>query len=218
MTSVATPSALDLRDLTITTAIGYAVTEALDGLSEGDTLDVRVGDVPAVLTDLQTWAAATGRELTVIPGDRGERRLRLTKHVPVTEPRHVAMVISEAGLEESLSPYSFALAAALEGARVSLYIQGPAVRHLRPGYRPTLPWPMRPFSRFARRGLESSGHVAPIEKLRQIQHLGGRIYACGPSMGHFGVDPSDLALEDVTICEYLTFMAVMQEADVQLYP
>jgi predicted peroxiredoxin/TusA-related sulfurtransferase len=218
MTSVEAPSTLDLRDLTITTAIGYAVTEALDELAEGDALDIRVGDTPAVLTDLKTWATATGNELVITPDDGHERRLRLTKHAPPAQRRHVAMIISAAGLEESLSPYSFALAAALEGARVSLYIQGPAVRHLQPGYKATLPWPMRPFSRFARRGLESSGHVAPITKLRQLQHLGGRVYACGPSMDHFGVDPSDLALGDVTICEYLTFMAVMQEADVQLYP
>lgn len=99
-----------------------------------------------------------------------------------------------------------------------MYLQGPAVRVLRPGWSATLPWPMRPFTRFARRGLEAVGHVSASEKLRQFRSLGGRVYACGPSLSHFGVDPQDLALSDVIVCEYLTFMAIMQEADVQLYP
>lgn len=58
--------------------------------------------------------------------------------------------------------------------------------------------------------------AAPV-KLAQIQELGGRIHACGPSLEHFKVDPGQLALPDVTVCEYLTFMEVLLAADVQLY-
>jgi hypothetical protein len=61
------------------------------------------------------------------------------------------------------------------------------------------------------------GHVSPAEKLRQLQALGAQLYACGPSLEHFGVDAKRLAFADVTVCEYLTFMEVMQQADVQLY-
>lgn len=110
-----------------------------------------------------------------------------------------------------------ALAAALEGARASIYLQGPAVHVLRPGFQAKLGWPWRPFSAFARRGLDQAGHAPAIEKLRQLQGLGGRVYACGPSLRQFKVDPDHLALPQVTVCEYLTFMAVMAESDVQLY-
>ena len=46
------------------------------------------------------------------------------------------MVISNPDLEELLSPLGFALAAALEGIEVRLYVQGPAVRILGRGARP----------------------------------------------------------------------------------
>ena len=65
--------------------------------------------------------------------------------------------------------------------------------------------------------LEKAGHVAPAEKLRQLQALGGTLYACGPSLQHFRVDPEKLAFDGVIVCEYLTFMEVMQQSDVQLY-
>jgi predicted peroxiredoxin len=209
---------MDLQSLTITTAIAYAIHEALEPLDVGDPVEVYIGAAPALIPDLETWARQRGHRLEVIEGGATGSRLRFTKGHAERSERRVAIVVSDAGLEDLLSPLGFALAAALEGAAVSVYLQGPAVRVLRPGWSATLPWPMRPFTRFARQGLEAAGHVAAIEKLRQLRSLGGRVYACGPSLAHFGVDPHELALPDVTVCEYLTFMAVMQEADVQLYP
>ena len=162
-----------------------------------------------------------------MPGDRpraqghsddGEtRRLRVGKGEPRRTDQRVAIVVSSDGLEELLSPLGFALAAALGGAQVSVYLQGPAVHVLAPGFRARLHGPGRPFSRFARAGLEKAGHVAPTTKLRQLQALGGRLYACGPSLAHFHVDPNRLAFDDVVVCEYLSFMEVMRQADVQLY-
>jgi predicted peroxiredoxin len=116
-----------------------------------------------------------------------------------------------------LSPLGFALAAALGGAQVSVYLLGPAVHLLAPGFRARLHGSARPFSRFARAGLEKAGHVTPAKKLRQLQALGGTLYACGPSLEHFHVDPDRLAFDGVVVCGYLTFMEVMQQADVQLY-
>jgi hypothetical protein len=54
-------------------------------------------------------------------------------------------------------------------------------------------------------------------KLRQLQGLGGVLYACGPSLERFRVDPNRLDFDDVVVCEYLTFVEIMQQADVQLY-
>jgi hypothetical protein len=55
-----------------------------------------------------------------------------------------------------------------------------------------------------------AGHLPPQEKIAQL-------YACGPSMEHYRVDPDDLTFDDVIVSEYLTFMEQMHSADVHLY-
>jgi len=167
--------------------------------------------------DLQAWCRTTSHELVGVSEEGESRRVRIRKGRPHQSGQRVAIVVSTDGLEELLSPLGFALAAALGGARVAVYLQGPAVHVLAPRFRARLRGPARPFSRFARAGLERVGHAAPAEKLRQLQGLGGRLYACGPSLEHFRVDPKRLAFEGVVVCEYLSFMEVMRQADVQLY-
>ena len=146
-----------------------------------------------------------------------EYRYLIRKHQPRRAERRFAAVISNPGLEELLSPLAFALAAALEGMDVSLYFQGPAVRVLRRGFVAKLSGPSRPFSRFARTGLSSIGHVSAQKKITQLQSLGAHIYVCGPSMQHFKLSPEDLAFDDVVVAEYLTFMEVMANPDIHLY-
>lgn len=68
---------------------------------------------------------------------------------------------------------------------------------------------------FARRGLERAGHPPPHEKLRQLNDLGARIYACGGSMDHFRVTPDEL-LQGVRIATYPTFVEEMNAAGVQV--
>jgi TusA-related sulfurtransferase/predicted peroxiredoxin len=208
---------LDVRGRTITTAIALAAHEALAELAVGDELELLLDPFPAIVPDLQAWCRATGHELRCVSEGGEVRRVRLRKGRPFRNEQRVAIVVSNDGLEELLSPLGFALAAALGEAEVDVYMQGPAVRVLAPGFGATLHGLARPFSRFARAGLERVGHAAPAEKLRQLQTLGGRLYACGPSLEHFRVDPDRLAFDDVTVCEYLRFMEVMRQADVQLY-
>ena len=208
---------VDARGLTITTAIALAAHDALAELAAGEELDVLVDRFPAIVPDLQAWCRATGHEFVDVTEEGESRRLRLRKREQLRSDQRVAIVVSRDGLEELLSPLGFALAAALGGAQVAVYLQGPAVRVLAARFRARLRGSARPFSRFARAGLAKAGHVAPAEKLRQLQALGGRLYACGPSLEHFHVDPDRLAFDDVVVCEYLTFMEVMRRADVQLY-
>jgi predicted peroxiredoxin len=126
-------------------------------------------------------------------------------------------VISNAGLEELLSPLAFVLAAALEGTDVSIYFQGPAVKVVTKRFTPRLHGLNRPFSRFARRGLNKIGHVSPHEKLAELRRLGAHLYVCGPSMQHFKVREDDLIFDDIVVAAYLTFVAVMLRADVHLF-
>lgn len=208
---------VDARELTITTAIVSSVRDVLAGLQPGDELEVLTDAFPAIVPDLEAWCRASGNEYVGLADEGDGWRIRLRKGMPRRNDQRVAMVVSDDGLEELLSPLGFALAAAQGGAQVAIYLQGPAVHLLAPGFQARLQGFARPFSRFARRGLEKAGHVAPTEKLRQLQTLGARLYACGPSLEHFKVDATRLVFDDVLVCEYLTFMEVMQQADVQLY-
>jgi len=128
-----------------------------------------------------------------------------------------AIVISNPGLEELLSPLGFALAAALGGSPVGIYFQGPAVRVLTRSFSEHLPGWKRPFSGLARRGLDKAGHPPPHEKLRQLDDLGAQLYMCGPSMVHFKIKPDDLFLPGIKIVAYPTFVEQMNAAGVQVF-
>ncbi len=145
------------------------------------------------------------------------QRFLIEKGSPKAKDTSLAMIISDHGLEELLSPLGFALGAALEGIAVSLYFQGPAVRVLAEGFRPKLKGWARPFSRFAASGMTKAGHIPAQEKLRQLRSLGAHLYVCGGSMQPFKVSREDFIFDDLPIVEYLTFMSIMEEADIHLY-
>ncbi len=216
MTDTRTRTSLDLAGKTITTYILYEVHEALAACREGDRVEAITDALPAVDSDLHAWSRTTGNSLVEITERGSMRRYVVEKGPPKRSERKLAAIISDDGLFELLSPLGFALAAALEGHQVSLYFQGPAVRVLAPGYRARMHGLGRPFSRFPRDGLAKVGHLPPQEKLRQLQRLGARLFACGPSMEHYKVDPANLAFDDVVIAAYLTFMEQMDAADIHL--
>ena len=211
------PRTLDRRGKTITTYVVFDAAAEFVSMAEGDVLEVTTDDFAPFEADIAAWCEAAGHEL--ISTERVERGLvfSIAKGVPRPTATSLAMVISMDGLEELLSPLGFALAAALEGIEVNLYFQGPAVRVLTRGFRPKLHGWGRPFSRFAAAGMAKSGHIAAQDKLRQLRGLGATFYVCGGSLSHFKVDPVDFIYPDLPVVEYLTFMAVMERADIQLY-
>ncbi len=217
VTDLETRNELDLRGRTITTFIAYEAYEALSELEEGDRLEVVTDAFTAIDTDLRAWCRATGNGLVDADITGSTWRFTIEKGTPRRSARMFAAVIEDDGLLELLAPLGFALAAALEGHDVSLYFQGPAVRVLANGYVAKMHGVGRPFSRFPRAGLDKVGHIPPQAKLRQLQRLGARIYACGPSMDHFKVAEANLAFDDVTVAEYLTFMEQMDQADIHVY-
>jgi len=134
------------------------------------------------------------------------------------ERQHLALIISKDGLEELLSPLGFALTAATLGWKVSIYFQGPGVHVLDKTFRGHLTsWWMKPFSGIARKKMADMGHSPPSEKLEQLQQLGAKFYACHPSMDIFGVSLEQTRFPaDITVCEYATFLDVLQDSTVQL--
>jgi predicted peroxiredoxin/TusA-related sulfurtransferase len=213
----ATATSLDMRGKTITTFIAYQTATRLAGLADGEALELLTDASDDIDNDIRAWCRAAGQELVGVQRTGDSRTYVIGKPSARRPARRLAAVVSDPGLEELLSPLGFALAAALEGAEVSLYFQGPAVRVLAKGFTEKLHGPARPFSRFARAGLTRAGHVPAQEKIRQLQTLGTHLFACGPSMRHFKVARSDLAFADVTVAEYLTFMEIMARADIQLF-
>jgi len=165
-------------------------------------IKVRTDPLPAVDSDVHAWCRSTGHELVGVEDRSYGRDYAIRKVAEVREQPGWAIVISNPGLEELLSPLGFALGAALGGSRVAIYFQGPAVRVLTRSFSERLPGWQRPFSAFARRGLDKAGHPPPHMKLRQLDRLGAQIYVCGPSMAHFRVAGEDLFLDGVKIAAY----------------
>jgi predicted peroxiredoxin/TusA-related sulfurtransferase len=208
---------LDGRGKTITTFVAFAAHEQLEEMEEGELLEILTDDFEAFEHDLAAWCDARGDALVERGPIEDGQRFVVRKGRPPAKDSSLAMVVSSDGLEELLSPLAFALAAALEGVRVSLYFQGPAVRVLSHRYRPRLSGWARPFSRFAAAGMARSGHIPAQDKLRQLRALGGAIYVCAGSMDHFKVAREDLIFDDLPLVEYLTFMSVMEQADIHVY-
>ena len=217
MTSATSTTSLDRRGKTITTAVVFDAAAELRNRPEADVLELLTDDFEPMDRDVAAWCEAVGHELVSSEATVEGRRFLIAKGRSKPIADSLAMVISSDGLEELLSPLGFALAAALEGMAVHIYVQGPAVRVLARGFRPKLSGWARPFSRFAAAGLTRAGHIPAQDKLRQLRTLGARIYVCGPSMQHFKVDRRELIFDDLPRVEYLSFMAVMREANVQLY-
>lgn len=214
---IGTAIPLDVRGKSITTFIACEVLGRLSGLADGESLELLTDTREEIDNDLRAFCRTRGQEITATTQTDGSQQYTITKRRLRPSGKRYAAIISDPGLEELLSPLAFALAAALEGSDVSLYFQGPAIRVLAKDFTEHLHGPARPFSRIARAGLTRAGHVPAQEKLRQLQALGGHLYACAGSMQHFKVAKTDLAFHDVTIAEYLTFMEVMTGADVNVF-
>ncbi|MDN3028985.1 sulfurtransferase TusA family protein [Streptomyces sp. S.PB5] len=144
------PQSLDVRGKTITTYIVGRTADALERM-DGDVFELRTDDAEFIDRDLRAWCRSTGTEILSSVCDEGAVRYRLQRHRTARPGFSLALVISRDGLEELLSPLGFALAAALEGGRVSVYFQGPGVRALTRRFTPTLTGWSRPFSACARR-------------------------------------------------------------------
>ena len=217
MATITSHRRLDGRDRTITTFVVHEASQLLDTMAEGEVLEVVTDDFEPFPADIAAWCRATGHRLIETRTSADGLHFLIAKGSAVVKDTTLAMVISVDGLEELLSPLGFALGAALEGIDVNLYFQGPGVRVLARGFHPKLRGWGRPFSRFAAAGMTKTGHIPAQEKLAQLRDLGAHIYVCGGSLDHFKVGREDFIYDDFEIVEYLTFMSVMETADIHIY-
>lgn len=217
METITADRTLDRRGKTITTFVVYDASAELESMADGEVLEIVTDDFEPFHHDIAAWSQATGHRLVETRNTEGGLCFFVEKGPSLAKETKLAMVISIDGLEELLSPLGFALGAALEGIDVHVYFQGPAVRVLTGGFRPKLKGWARPFSRFAAAGMTKAGHIPAQDKLRQLRSLGARLYVCGGSLQPFKVNPEDFIFDDLQVVEYLTFMSVMEGADIHIY-
>ncbi|MFC1716834.1 DsrE family protein [Candidatus Poribacteria bacterium] len=217
MSKISADESIDVRDKTITTFIVFNAVMKLRDMSEEEVLEVVTDNFEPIESDIRAWCRMTGHKLLELEEGESYQRYYIEKGLPQEKGKKLAVVISNAGLLELLSPLGFALGAALEDIDVYIYFQGPAVRVMKRGFKGNLHGLSRPFSGFARRGLAKVGHIPPQDKIRQLKELGAHFYMCGPSMERFGAKKSELIFDDVIVAEYLTFMEVMNEADIHIF-
>jgi TusA-related sulfurtransferase/predicted peroxiredoxin len=216
MGTINADSVLELPHRTITTSVAYDARCELQNLARGQVLEVVTDDFEPFESDIPAWCEESGHRLLDRERRAGRLHFLIEKGDEGPPGTSLAMVISDPGLLELLSPLAFALAAALEGVEAHLYFQGPAVRVLARGFRARLRGWQRPFTRFAQRGMTDAGHIPAQDKLSQLRNLNAQLYACGGSMQHYKVAKEDFVFDDVRIVEYLTFMSVMKSSDIQL--
>ncbi len=217
MSATAARATVDMRGRKITTFILHSAAMKLREMKEGEVLEIRTDAYEPIESDIRAWCRMAGHTLLELDRDADGETYRVETGTPKAVEHQLAVVISNAGLEELLSPLGFALAAALGGTEVHIYFQGPAVKVLKKGFRERLQGAGRLFSAFAQNGLAKIGHLPPQDKLAQLRELGAKLYICAPSMEHFGVTKSQLAFDGVIVAEYLTFMEVMTRADIHVF-
>jgi predicted peroxiredoxin/TusA-related sulfurtransferase len=217
MSKISANESIDMRVKKITTFILYHAVEKLQDMKEGEVLEVITENFDPIESDIKAWCRMTGHRLVELEKEENYQRYYIEKATLKEKEKKLALVISDPGLEELLSPLGFALGAALGQIDVYIYFQGPAVKVLKKDFKEKLHGINRFFSSFARKGLADIGHIPPQDKLRQLKELGVHFYICGPSMEHFGVKKNELIFDDVIVAEYLTFMEIMDKADIHIF-
>jgi predicted peroxiredoxin/TusA-related sulfurtransferase len=216
-TPMNTAHIIDTRGKKITTYILFQTVQSLKDMKEGETLDLLTEDYEAIGNDLQAWSRITGHRILNSERQGGGVLYRIQKHDSEAPKKRMALVISNDGLGELISPLGFALGAALNGQEVNIYFQADAVNVLKTGFKAKLHGMSRPFSSMARKGLNDMGHVPPQEKLSQLHELGAKFYVCQPSLERAGLSKRDIIFSDVILAEYMSFLEVMDQSDIRFY-
>ena len=218
--AVKSQSMKDYIDLSGKKISAYILNEAVLQLNEidiGETIKIKVDNYEAIENDLKAWSRLSGNQLEILESEGDYKIFQLEKKKELISNKKFAIIISDKGLEELLSPLGFAWGAAVSGMEVHIYFQGPAVKVLEKGFKEKLKGFSSIFSGFARKGLSKIGHIPPQDKITELKKLGAKFYICQPSMDHFKVKKSDLIFSDITIAEYVTFIEVLNDSDIRFF-
>jgi predicted peroxiredoxin/TusA-related sulfurtransferase len=198
-----------MRGNGMTTDIVARAINRLDAMAHGEILALKVDAGEAIDSDLRAWCEATGNHLIRVDDFGESRTYHIEKGVPLSVVHRMALVLSSDEHDHLAAPLSLALAAALEGVEVSIFFEGDAVSILTHDYVREGPrrW-MRRIGRAAR----AEAHI----RVQQIHDLGGDLYACARAVAARSLTPGAFAFDRVVQAEYLTFLPVMEEADIQL--
>ena len=199
---------LDMRGNGATTDIVARAITHLDSMPHGGILALKVDTGEAIDNDLRAWCDATGNHLIRVDdfGDTGVYHIE--KGVPLSVVHRMALVLSAEDHRHLGTPLSLAQAAALEGVGVSIFFEGDAVAILTSRYGAAHP------RRWIRRLGRARAEIH--QKVRQIHDLGGDLYACARAVNEHSLTRADFAFDRITQAEYLTFLPIMEEADIQL--
>ncbi len=209
---------LDFSGKKISGFIIYKVSEKLDSLKINESIKIKTDNYKAVQQDLMAWGRMTGNKIEVTDDNQNNLVFEITKIAnQINKGKSFSIIISDKGLEELLSPLGFSVGAALSGYQVNIYFQGPAVKVLEKGFKEKLKGFNSIFSGFARNGLSKIGHSPAQSKLRILEKHGAKFYVCQPSMEHFGLKEQNIAFSNIVICEYFTFIEVLEKSDIKFF-
>lgn len=208
---------LDFTGKKISVFILNEVIKKLNESFNGGGVHLKVDHYEAIDNDLNAWSRITGTQLELLNSEADFKLYKIHNKQEQLRSGKMAMILSNQGLEELLSPLGFVWAAAVSGMDVHIYFQGPAVRILKKRFVEKLNGFNSIFSGFARKGLRTIGHIPPQDKILELKELGAKFYLCQPSMDHFKVLKSDLIFEDVILAEYVTFLEVLKDADIRFF-
>ncbi|MBT3178296.1 MAG: hypothetical protein HOG03_15425 [Desulfobacula sp.] len=216
MTPFDASTPLDMTGKTITPYILFHAAKLLQSIEPDEVLMIETDIFKAIESDINAWCRMTGHLLEKTEIKEESQLYYIRKGIPDLNQKSLAMIISSTSLEELLSPLGLALSAAISGRQVHLYFQGPGTRLLKNGYTASLEGISKPFTGFAKSGLEKAGHLPAEKKIRLLKELGAIFYICGGSMDHFGVKEADLIFDDIVQAEYFTILEVMESSDVKI--
>lgn len=208
---------IDFKGKTISAYIVYNTILALKNKQVGESVIIKTDNYNALENDLMAWSRMSGWPVTIVERQPSCYIIKVMKGLPINKTKRLAIIISENGLEELLSPLGLAICCAVSGYDVNIYFQGPSVKILTKGFKEKLSGFNSIFSVFARKGLNKVGHVPAQQKLITLHSLGAKFYVCQPSMDHFGVKEKDFYFEGLTLCEYLTFIEVLNSSDLKFF-
>jgi len=194
------------------------ISEKFENLEINDVIRIKTDNYKAIQSDLHAWCSMTGHKVSLTEKNENSLCFDITKSVEkLNRDKKYSIIISNNGLEELLSPLGFSVGAALSGYQVNIYFQGPAVKVLSNEFKEKLKGSNAIFSRFARNGLSKIGHSPAQDKLRILEKYGAKFYICQPSMDHFGLKEQNIAFSNTVICEYFTFLEVLEKSDCKFF-